>query len=217
MEQNIIIRHRIFLVNLEKEQKFIDGYREKGYKLVKAEPGWFKYTFLKCGEAFIPKVRIDYRTISKRDEYENYIALYEDAGWKLISGDYHSGRHYFEQMSPNIEDEIFSDSESYSELYKRLFVYALFCFLISILCFFPLIKLYDFRMLTHPRDLFLTPGLWESSGFKFIAGFLFELPFVLWRNGAPIIWTVFFAASLICMIKSKMKEKALKDSSGNKG
>ena len=91
---------------------------------MKAEPGWFKYTFLKCGEAFIPKVRIDYRTISKRDEYENYIALYEDAGWKLISGDYHSGRHYFEQMSLNIDDEIFSDSESYSELYKRLFAYA---------------------------------------------------------------------------------------------
>lgn len=206
MEQDRRIKHKIFFVDIEKIQRFIDDYREKGYKLEKVETNWFKYTFVKCRDTFIPKVQIDYRTFSKKDEYENYVAMYEDAGWKLISGDFYSGTHFFEQINENTSEDIFSDKESYSKLYGRLFKYALFVFLICIIWFFTLIKVYDFSMLTHPKDLFLTPGLWEATGIRFLAGFIFELPFVIWRNGAFIIWMAFLIISLTCVIKSKMKE-----------
>ncbi|MFD3136104.1 DUF2812 domain-containing protein, partial [Streptococcus agalactiae] len=53
----------------------------------------------------------DKKYISK-DDYANYITLFEDSGWKHISGSRWGGLHYFQKIKPETSSEIFSDQES---------------------------------------------------------------------------------------------------------
>ena len=57
-----------------------------------------------------------------------------------------------------------------------------------------------------PKELFLTPGLWDSSGIRFVIGFIFELPFVIWRNGFPFLALICLISFIVCAIKAKIKE-----------
>ncbi len=209
MKKERIVKHKFFIIDIEKEQKFLDSYREKGYKLESVNNNTFRYVFRKCKEDFIPKVRIDYREFKKSDEYQEYLTMFEDAGWKHIRGSRYSGAQYFEQMNPETSDVLFSDSQSYAGLYKRLYNYAITWTLFSVIFFSiskPVEHIKDF---VHPKELFFTPGLWEAKGLRFVAGFLLELPFVFLRNGIFVFWIIMIAVFLSCAIKAKKKEKEL--------
>ncbi len=207
MDKDMIVKHKFFIVDIEKEQKFIDSYREKGYELAYVNKSAFKYVFRKSSNPFIPRVRIDYRTFEREDDYQDYITLYEDAGWKHISGSRTSYIHYFQQMHTNTTDELFSDKQSYAELYKRLFTFSMFNISIILVFIFATTKAYNPLRWLHPKELFLTPGLWELSGFRFVRAFLFELPFVFFRNGWPFLFFIALIIFIVCAVKAKKKEK----------
>lgn len=207
MSKERIVKHKIFIVDIEKEQDFIDSYIEKGYKLKYVNNNTFKYIFEKCDDEFIPKIRIDYRTFKKKDEYTEYISMYEDAGWKQIKGSKNSGIHYFEQITPDTTDDLFSDKQSYSELYKRMFAYSISCLSFYAIMIFILHNQFNTTIFTNPKNLFFTPGLWDATGIKFAAGFMFELPFVILRNGAPFLLFLSSILFIACAFKCKKKEK----------
>ena len=206
MSKERIVKRKLFVVDVEKEQSFLDSYREKGYKLTDIGLYTNNFYFEKCDDEFIPHVRIDYRNFGKKEDYKEYITLFEDAGWKHIKGTYSSGVHYFEQTDANTTEELFSDKQSYAELYKRLFVYSLLNIVCWICIFVFTLKAYDVKMLLKPKELFLTPGLWDSSGIRFVIGFIFELPFVIWRNGFPFLALICLISFIVCAIKAKIKE-----------
>jgi hypothetical protein len=208
MNKDRIVKHRFFIVDIEKEQEFIDSYREKGYKLESVNNNTGRYVFKKADGEFIPKVRIDYHEIAKNDEYQNYISMFEDAGWKLIRGSKIEGTHYFEQVDENTSDELFSDNQSLAGLYKRLYGYTISWMFISLALLMPVISTVNFKMLfENPKELYYTPGLWEMKGTRFLSAFLFETPFVMFRNGAPFLLIICIVSSIFCAIKVKKKEK----------
>lgn len=207
MSKERIVIHKIFIVDIEKEEHFIDSYRKKGYKLQYVNNNTFKYIFTKCQDAFIPKVRIDYRTFSKKEEYNDYLTMYEDAGWKHIRGSKNSGVHYFEQMTPNTTEELFSDKQSYAELYKRLFGYSISGLSLCVIMLCILQTQFNTTLFTNPKKLFFTPGLWDLNGSKFACAFLFELPFVIFRNIWPFLIIIALILFIVCAIKCKKKQK----------
>ena len=97
MDKDMIVKHKFFIVDIEKEQKFIDSYREKGYELAYVNKSAFKYVFRKSSNPFIPRVRIDYRTFEREDDYQDYIAM-TDSGNATSA----KGRRVFFDFMPYI-------------------------------------------------------------------------------------------------------------------
>lgn len=191
-------KHRIF-INIDKEETWINSVVSQGYRL-KNVTSFGKYVFENYpakekdasapenGTApknpqdgqFLPLVRMDFRTFSKKQDFIEYLTLFEDAGWRHVSGSKSEGNQYFERMRPDCQEEIFSDSASRAGRYRRLSEMWMALFAV----YLPLLIVY----LNAPpldvsswKDLFYTPGLWESSGAEFWMAFLFELPFALGR------------------------------------
>lgn len=80
------------------------------------------YTFekLENKESFIPYVRLDFREKSmKKTNYEDYVTLFSDSGWKLIKGSHYGGIQYFQQKSPDVTRGIFSDKDSQESMKRR--------------------------------------------------------------------------------------------------
>ncbi len=215
MNKERIVKHKIFFVDIDKEQQFIDSYREKGYKLEYINNNICKYIFTKSKDTFIPKVRIDYRTFKKTDEYEDYLTMFEDAGWKHIRGRISGRIHYFEQITPDTTEDLFSDKHSHAELYKKLFTYYISSLTFFMLMFCTLAKSFHTTintLIVNPKSLFFTPGLWDKYDLHFVFAFLFELPFVILRNGYPFLLIASIILSAICAYKCKKKEKAYRNS-----
>lgn len=147
---------------------------------------------------------IDFRKFNKKVDFEDYLALFEDAGWKHISGTQNSGRQYFIPTSDQCERSIFSTTESALARYKYLYqvcsgymaCFMLYLTVVLVSCEF---KLYNI--------VFLTPGLWERTGADFWRGFWFELPFVIFRI-APLI--VFFITAIAFAIWAEKARKIYK-------
>ena len=109
-----MIKHKFFLVNLPKEEEWVNQYVAKGYRLKKFN-GLGRYEFeMVDKEDACYLIRIDYRKFNKREEYDDYVMLFEDSGWKHIYGDKDSGKQYFERAKADASEEIFSDSLSSS-------------------------------------------------------------------------------------------------------
>lgn len=192
-----MIKHRIF-INIDKEEAWINSIITQGYRLKRAT-SFGKYIFEEFpakggasfpkgearsespkGEDFLPLVRMDFRTFSKKQDFTDYLTLFEDAGWHHISGSKSEGNQYFERLRPDCQEEIFSDSASKAGRYRRLSEMWMMLFA----AYLPLLIVYlNAPPLTVSswKELFYTPGLWELSGARFWAAFLFELPFALGR------------------------------------
>lgn len=207
MDKNKIVKFKPFFVDIEKEEAFIEKYREKGYRIESLNNNLFKYVFRKTENTFIPKVKIDYRPINGKEEYENYLSMFEDSGWKHIHGTYWGGVHYFEQMNENTADEIFSDRSSLASMYRRLLVYSVLSLLPSITMLCACLINYDLGLLFHPKNMYFTPGLWDMNGMQFWRAFLFETPFVFLRNGFLLILPVMIIIFGFCCIKSIVKAR----------
>ncbi|MBQ8133073.1 MAG: DUF2812 domain-containing protein [Clostridia bacterium] len=193
-----MLKYRFMRTDVKKEEKWLEQQREKGYRLLSVN-GLGRYYFEKCDSDFVPKTRIDVRSFKNKAEYENYLALFEDSGWKLIKGNKDSGWQYFQQMSDKSDGEIFSDDFAAVERNKRLSMYW-FSYMVLYLPIFICIYISSqkdwVRWLSDPKTMFLTPGLWQMEGLTFWYSFLFEFPFVLFRL-FPIIWLIINVTILI--------------------
>ncbi len=196
-------KFRIF-VNIDKEEAWINSVIAQGYRLKHVSSlGQYVFEKLPSGsgmdnshtetaqtaphpeeqetEPFLPLVRMDFRTFSKKEDFINYLTLFEDYGWHHVAGKKSEGNQYFERMRPDCQEEIFSDSPSKAARYRRISSMWMMLFA----AYLPLLIIYwnNFHLssLTDWKELFYTPGLWELSGAKFCLAFLFELPFALGR------------------------------------
>lgn len=191
-----MIKHKFFIINIAKEEAWIEEYINQGYRLVSV--GFGRYQFEKLEYPyFIPKVRLDYRSFYKQKDYDDYLAMFEDSGWRHIAGSIYSGSHYFEQMSPSSSDIIFSDNASKADRYKRIsemWLNLFLCFL-PFLVTFSITDMINLHGLYNFKELYYTPGLWEMSGGDFWRAFLFETPFALGRGFAgflPLTIIIFY-------------------------
>ena len=119
-------KFRIFL-SLKKEEEWINSIQEEGYRLVSVNSVVPKYTFekLPSKETYIPYVRLDFREKSMRKtDYEDYVTLFSDSGWKLIKGRRSGGAQYFQQIRPDVSRGIFSDKDSQESAKRRYVKYG---------------------------------------------------------------------------------------------
>lgn len=112
--------------------------------------------------------------------------MFEDSGWKHLAGTKSSGIQYFKKINDTVGDEIFSDNNSKAARYNR---YANMCFELA-MSFLPFLLIFyladtiNFKVFTNPKELYLTPGLWERTGVSFWFSFPFETPLAIMRGFA---------------------------------
>ncbi|MGT2716723.1 DUF2812 domain-containing protein [Streptococcus respiraculi] len=182
-------KHKIF-VTIPDEEKWINQIQSQGYRLIKVNPYTAAYTFEKVEQKTdIPIVRIDYRKFASKQDYFDYLFLFAECGWTLIPGSNRESCQYFTHTDNDGDADIFSDNESRNALYKRVRQQALTLFTIFIANFTIIFQLSSHHQqnIWNLKELYLTPNLWEKSGFDFWSAFLFETPFALLRSMFPAL------------------------------
>ena len=176
-------KFRIFL-SLKKEEEWINSIQEEGYKLVSVNSVVPMYTFEKLStkEMFIPYVRLDFREKSmKKTNYEDYVTLFSDSGWKLIKGSRFGGAQYFQQKRPDVSRGIFSDKDSQESAKRRYVKYGYSYGFLFLLYFYIFSRNTSWTQIINFKSWYLTPNIWNLKGVSFWYAFLFETPFALFR------------------------------------
>lgn len=200
-----MIKYHIPPIDLEKEENWINRYIRQGWRLKRI--GFLQYEFvskksdtpLRPGEtepdenAFL--VRCDVRSFKTRMEFQEYITFLLDAGWRHIKGDWKQDIHYFERISPNASEELFSDDASKASRYMRQAKIWLASFSVLVACSCACFLSIPFHLqdLLNLKAQYLTPGLWKMEGIEFWSALLFETPFALVRSGAFNLLILAFA------------------------
>jgi hypothetical protein len=179
-------RYKLFY-NLDKEEQWLNDQASQGNIFTGKSTG--SYRFLR-GKPEKTNIRIDYRVFKKQADFEDYLALFEDSGWKHIAGTKGSGYQYFKQAGGIDTGDIFSDRDSKAARYKRMSRMWASLAAIYIPVFFLLLatKTVDGGAFLQPKELYLTQGLWEKAGTEFWRAFWFETPFALFRG---LLWMSF--------------------------
>jgi hypothetical protein len=191
-------RFRLF-VDFDKEERYLKDMAKKGYRLK-------KHTFLSFYQ-FEPMepadmdYRIDYRAYFSKADYEEYLILFEDAGWEHIAGSRFSGSHYFlPKQGMSQAEDIHSDAESKAGRYRQFLLPTIFSFGVFLLDAFA----FWFILLTpnewsylDPRSWYYSPGLWEDSGAVFLIRFMIETPFVIMRVILPPLFALFALTMMV--------------------
>lgn len=185
--------HKHF-IDFAKEEQWLSRMAQNGYAF-NGVNSFNRYFFNKIEPNYY-NYKIDYRMFRNADDYKDYCTLFDDCGWKHISGSKSSGKQYFVQIDPNASTDIFSDSASKASRYRRLSKYWLSLSSVSSIYFITFLQLnkIDVNNFINIKSLYLTPGLWERSGFWFWFGLLFETPFVILRN---FMWLIFLIVLMI--------------------
>jgi hypothetical protein len=173
-------------LDFTKEEKWLNEMARKGYELTSNS---FGYNFKKITPEEA-SYRVDYRKFKSQKDFIDYCTLFEDSGWKHISGSKSSGNQYFKKISPNSDEDIFSDNLSKASRYKRASNIWLSSSITysSLLFIFVMTGAVRLEAFINPKSLYYTPGLWDKSGVDFWKSFLFETPFALSRG---FIWLIF--------------------------
>lgn len=176
-----------YFMDFSKEEHWLGKMAADGLKLVE-KSNWGGYVFVEGGQPE-DMYRIDYHRFKSKADFEDYRALFEDSGWRLVSGTWQSGFQYFIRINDAAGSDIFSDAPSRAGRYKRL---AAMWLSMSVV-FTPLLAalmwndFIDPSVFLHPDRLYYTPGLWDMEGGKFLRSFLFETPFAAFRG---ILWLI---------------------------
>ncbi|WP_010250648.1 DUF2812 domain-containing protein [Acetivibrio cellulolyticus] len=179
-----MIKFKVFY-DFDAEEKYLDNMAVQGHILKKYSI--FGFYHFESGKPQNLKYKIDYQIFKNSKEFDNYIALFEDAGWRHIYGTKNSGNQYFLPMSEKAGTDIFSDRISAAARYKTLYNICMANF-VCFICFLSVVLISaggDLSKLT-----FLTPGLWERTGKAFWSAFFFELPFALFRVVPLVLFAV---------------------------
>jgi len=182
-------KFRLF-VDMDKEEQYLNRMAKNGCRLTKYS-SLGVYTFVPAEPADL-HYKIDYRVFKRKSEFEQYVTLFEDAGWEHVCGTRYSGGQFFLPGTGNRQTpEIFSDTRSRADRYKRFFdqsLYGFMCMLIYV------VAVFGGSGFKFPGFAYLTPGLWEKKGLAFWWAFLFETPFVLLRF-VPLV--IFFILTVL--------------------
>lgn len=177
--------------DLDKEAVWLGRMAEAGWAF--RGRGLLGYDFDKA-DARKRVYRIDYRVFGNAADFDDYVLLFHDAGWRHVWGSKNSGYQYFEAFGDDPASDIFSDTATRAGRYRTIALHTLPLFAGS-LCLAMSAALnggIDLAAMADPQSLYFTPGLWERSGVSLVAGFLLETPFVLMRN----FWWVLALACL---------------------
>lgn len=196
-----------FFIDYNKEEEWLTEMAKKGYELTKAS---FGYQF-KESKPKDENIRIDYRTFKSYKDFIDYCMMFEDSGWKHISGTKSSGTQYFKKIKEGESDDIFSDVSSKAGRYKRLSNVWLTIAISYIPLVIALISSGSINVeaMLNPRLLYYTPGLWDKNGFDFLRAFLFETPFALMRG---FIWLIIPTLFIIYIYFFLKAQRLYKDS-----
>ncbi|MCR8630357.1 DUF2812 domain-containing protein [Paenibacillus radicis (ex Xue et al. 2023)] len=189
-----------FFINFEKEEQWLNEMAQQGYRFTKKTTG---YEF-QPGKPDNAVIKMDYRTFKKQEDFEDYCALFEDCGWKHITGSKSSGYQYFRKIHENGDDDIFSDADSKAGRYKRISEMWSTLATTFIPIFVVLISTdsIDKAAFLNPKLLYYTPGLWEETGAAFWKAFLFETPFALFRGFLWLLIPIMIVLYLIFAFKA---------------
>lgn len=180
-----------FFRDFDKEEAWLNRMAADGLLLTKAG---LRYQFepVTPGSAV---VRVDYQPSMPQSDFDDYLTLFADSGWRHLDGSRLGGPQYFASTSTNANTEIFSDEASKAQRYRRSLIAhggVLLMFLVFSLSAWPLDLLS-----VSPREWYLTEGLWDMQGAQFLGAFLFETIFVIFRVGVPLAPPVI---SLYCAV-----------------
>ncbi len=201
-----------FFLDFEKEEKWLNKMEQNGYSFEKKS---FLFYYFKKTNASNRIIKIDYRRFKHYKDFADYISMFEDSGWKHISGTKSSGTQYFRLMATEKNEDIFSDVRSRAGRYKRISDMWLSCELFFVAMFIILASqgMVEIKDLLFPKEWYLTPGLWELEGFSFAWAFLFETPFAVFRGCSwlfciifAILYGIFAIKSLLTYRKSVREE-----------
>lgn len=193
--------------DFDEEEKYLNKMAAQGH-ILKKYSAFGVYHFKEEAPQQL-NYKVDYKTFKSKGDFEDYVSLFEDAGWKHISGTRCNGSQYFLPQNNQPDADIFSDQISAAARYKSL---AQLC-LVDFTVFIAYLVTVFLGAGADIRQLgFLTPGLWERTGAAFWSGFFFELPFVILRVGFPIFFLVvacflgYWAYKAKAAYNRKMKE-----------
>ncbi|MCK8059357.1 MULTISPECIES: DUF2812 domain-containing protein [unclassified Fusibacter] len=201
--------YKLFINNL-KEEAWINEMAKSGWLIDKIG---FGYTFKKQ-DTQIETLKMDYRVFSKKEDFEAYVSLFEDFGWKHIAGSRRSGAQYFIHENPNAEEDIFSDEASQAARVKRMRSQLRQSMAVLLVNFSVLLtqSWFSISTLLHPSELYLTPGIWDKTGSSFWSAFLFETPFALLRAifmyALPVLITIYIIYSYKIQVDYNRQIKA---------
>ncbi|GGE71907.1 DUF2812 domain-containing protein [Priestia taiwanensis] len=101
--------------------------------------------------------KIDYRSFSNEDDFEEYISLFEETKWTVIKKKLNEPRRIFYTEIQNKNSDIFSDSESYIEREKERMSNSLQNIIIGTSMFIILFILYlNYRITSFGGVSFIT-------------------------------------------------------------
>lgn len=197
-----------FFIDFEKEEQWLNGMAKRGFALAGKS---IAYVFDRA-EPEDAVIKIDFRQFKSRADFEDYLALFEDSGWKHVAGSKSSGSQYFRKIDETVSDDIFSDADSRAGRYQRLsrMWFSLACCYIPIFAAMVSTGLVDTTAFTDPKALYYTPGLWEKTGVSFWQAFLFETPFALGRGFAWLIFPLLIGLYLIFSALAKSRYRQVK-------
>ncbi|MBX4262684.1 DUF2812 domain-containing protein (plasmid) [Clostridium estertheticum] len=187
-----------FYISLEKEEKWLNEMRSRGWEL---DGKHTKYNFRK-NSPNNTIIKIDYRNFKSKDDFQNYITLFNDFGWEHIAGTKTSGKQYFKKIDERAGGDIFSDVSSKSERYKKLSNMWISLAACYIPIFIGLTKTINIATVLNPKSLYYTPGLWQKTGTSFWWSFLFETPFAMVRGFYGLIFPCLIILYVIFAVKA---------------
>lgn len=193
-------------IDIKNEEHYLNKMANEGWALVKYN-AWGIYTFEKTASKVL-NYRIDYQLFKKKADYMAYLTLFEDSGWQHVSGTKHSGFQFFLPLnSENQELDIFSDTSSSNERYKRLYNQAMLWMGLMIVYFFIVQPSFE-----NISSWYLTPSLWEYTGLQ-LFGMIFMQTFFLLLQIMPMMFFM-FAAMYYMMMGTKTKKLIKKYENG---
>ncbi|MFZ7133349.1 MAG: DUF2812 domain-containing protein [Eubacteriales bacterium] len=191
-------------IDFEKEEQYLNTMAKRGYTLKKySNFGIYHFTE---GQPQDLKYRIDYRYFHTKEDFEDYKALFEDAGWQHVYGTSDSLNQYFLPVNNCADNNIFSSEKSAASRYKHMYEMCYLNVVIAMIYFVIVLISCDFNL---SNIAFLTPGLWEMQGEKFWSAFFFELPFVFLRI-VPVV--LFLGMGVIYAIWANKAKRMYKKS-----
>ncbi|MFT2752397.1 DUF2812 domain-containing protein [Clavibacter sp. Sh2088] len=188
-----------FFVDFDEEERWLDRMADEG-RLMRKRGFVYSSTDIEPGSAV---VRIDYRPRMSAADFDDYRQLFADGGWRHISGTRTSGTQHFASTTADADAEIFSDARSRAERYKRALEVNAAVLLSLLVVVFVLMSSREsgFHALLRPEEWYLTPGLWEMQGGRFVGAFLFETVFVVMRVGLPLLLVVTCALMVVTAMR----------------
>jgi hypothetical protein len=192
-------KFRVF-IDMEKEEQYLKQLAEQGWGLVKYS-SLNIYTFEKITPQTL-NYKIDYRDFKNKAAYSEYLTLFEDSGWRHISGSKNSGIHIFLPLDSQAQAmDIFSDNTSRNERYKHLYNHAL--------SYGTLMLIYLVLFQSSWPSWYLQESLWSSYSGLQLVGMIVMETFFLFIQAMPLLF--FLAAAIYYVIVGMNAQKYLKD------